>query len=190
MVGQRHERSPRRLVVLQDDGNLVVYDATGPALWASNTVEARRSGRVADFLPTTSAPRFANGPWPTGTKLSLSVMGLPPVSIDATAMGLCGAMSFLTRDIVESGTPQPRGRVASAVSVPVAQHLLSRLIDSFAGVGVVARWVQSTAGLDHDTVVTLDVRCAHAGQGDHDERDGRRGGGPGPWILPASLSAC
>jgi len=144
---------PGAWVVLQDDGNLVVYDAARPALWASNTVQARRSGRVAGFLPSTNAPLFANGPWPTGTKLSLSVMGLPPVSIDATAMGLCGGMSFLTRDIVDSGTPQLRGRVASAVPVAVAQHLLSRLINSFAGVGVVARWLQATAALDHDIVV-------------------------------------
>jgi hypothetical protein len=144
---------PGAQVVLQDDGNLVVYDAAGSALWASNTVQARRSGRVAGFLPSTNAPLFANGPWPTGTKLSLSVLGLPPVSIDATSMGLCGGMSFLTRDIVEAGTPQLRGRVAAAVPVPVAQHLLARLITSFSGIGVVSRWLQTTAALDHDTVV-------------------------------------
>jgi hypothetical protein len=144
---------PGAWVVLQDDGNLVVYDAAGAALWASDTVQVRRSGRVAGFLPSTHAPLFANGPWPTGTNLSLSIIGLPPVTIDATSMGLCGGMSFLTRDIVESGAPQLRGRTASAVPVPLAQHLLGRLISSFLGAGVIPRWLQTTAALDHDTVV-------------------------------------
>jgi hypothetical protein len=116
---------------------------------------------VTGFLPSENAPLFPNDgvhdgvpePWPAGTNLSVSVMGLPPVSIDATKMGFCGGMAFLTRDIFESGTPQLRGRHASSIPVPLAEHLLNRLIQSFDGPTTVQRWIALTQALDHDTIV-------------------------------------
>lgn len=111
------------------------------------------SGNVAGFTPTTRAPLFGNGPWPPGTALQVSIPGLPAVSINVTQMGLCGGMAFLTRDIFESGTPQLRGQSAADIPPPLAQLVLRRLIDSFGGAGVVAKWLQFTRTLDHNTVL-------------------------------------
>lgn len=108
---------------------------------------------VEGFVPSTNAPLFANGPWPRGTTFSLSVPGLPPVSINATHMGFCGGMAFLTRDIFESGTPQLRDRIAADIPPPLAQLILRRLIDSFGGPATVAKWLAFTQKLDHDTVL-------------------------------------
>ena len=106
---------------------------------------------VPNFRPSTNAPLFHNGPWPAGTNLSVSIMGLPAISIDATQMGLCGGMSFLARDIYESGTEQLRNRGASRIPAALAQHVLNRLIQSFDGGPVVARWLSDTQAVDHDT---------------------------------------
>jgi Ig-like domain from next to BRCA1 gene len=145
---------PGARLVLQDDGNLVIYDAGGSALWASNTVQWFGPQTVPGFRPSTNAPLFSNATgWPAGTRLALSVRGLPPVSIDVTRMGLCGGMSFLTRDIFESGTPQLRGRTSQRIPVAVAQHILNRLLDSFDGPATVARWLAVTQALDHDTPI-------------------------------------
>lgn len=108
---------------------------------------------VQGFMPSTNAPLFANGPWPRGSTLSLSVPGLPPVSINATHMGFCGGMAFLTRDVFESGTPQLRGRIAADIPPPLAQLILRRLIDSFGGPATVAKWLAFTQKPDHDTVL-------------------------------------
>jgi hypothetical protein len=79
-------------------------------------------------------------------------MGLPPITLDATQMGLCGGMSFLARDIHESGTEQLRNRASSRIPAALAQHVLGRLIQSFDGGPVVARWISDTQALDHDTI--------------------------------------
>lgn len=144
--------NPGAWIVLQDDGNLVLYGASGVALWASGTVQRFGPAAVAGFLPSTRAPLFHNGPWPTGTALQISVPGLPAVSVDATGMGLCGGMSFLARDIHESGTPQLRGRSSERIPLELAQHILGRLIDSFNGPALVGRWLAETQALDHETV--------------------------------------
>lgn len=144
---------PGAFVVLQDDGNLVVYDGDGQPLWASDTVQHFGPVAVAGFMPSTRAPLFRNGPWPPGTSLSVSILGLPPVTLDVTPMGLCGGMSFLARDIFEAGTPQLRNRVASAIPPELVQHVLSRLLDSFSSPAIVARWLATTQALDHDTAV-------------------------------------
>jgi hypothetical protein len=107
---------------------------------------------VPNFLPSTNAPLFGNGPWPAGTNLNISIWGLPSVSIDATRMGLCGGMSFLTRDIFESGTEQLRNRDSSRIPGGLAGHVLDRLVQSFDGGAVVARWLADTQALDHDTI--------------------------------------
>jgi hypothetical protein len=107
---------------------------------------------VPNFLPSTNAPLFRNSPWPAGTNLNISIMGLPPVAIDATQMGLCGGMSFLARDIYEASTEQLRNRVSSRIPAALAQHLLGRLIQSFDGGPVVARWLSDTQALNHDTI--------------------------------------
>jgi hypothetical protein len=107
---------------------------------------------VPNFLPSTSAPLFGNSPWPAGTNLNVSIMGLPPVAIDATQMGLCGGMSFLARDIYEASSEQLRNRDSSRIPAALAQHILGRLIQSFDGGPVVARWLSDTQALDHDTI--------------------------------------
>jgi|SRR5262245_21045062 len=143
-------------LVLQNDGNLVIYAADGTALWSSNTVQWFGPVAVPGFLPSTRAPRFGNGPWPQGTQLSISVAGLPAAKINATRMGLCGGMSFLTRDIVESGTAQLRGTQADRIPVALAQHILGRLKDSFGGPSIVARWLALTRASDEDSRVLGD----------------------------------
>ncbi|WP_433293673.1 hypothetical protein ACQP2F_31205 [Actinoplanes sp. CA-030573] len=139
---------PGAEALLQDDGNLVVYDAAGRALWATHTVQWFGPRFVPGFRPSANAPLFGNGPWPMGTRLEMSVLGLPPIKLDATRMGLCGGMSFLTRDIFESGTPQLRERDPSALPRPVAQHILARLLDSFGGAPIVKRWLAVTRESD------------------------------------------
>jgi hypothetical protein len=73
------------------------------------------------------------------------------VSIDVTRMGLCGGMSFLARDIHESGTPQLRSTSPQAIPLPLGRHILSRLLDSFVGPGVIPYWIHATQELDHGT---------------------------------------
>lgn len=108
---------------------------------------------VPGFMPSKNAPLFHNGPWPPGTSVTVSIPGLPTISIDATQMGLCGGMSFLTRDIFESGTPQLRGSDSTKIPLALAQYLVSRLEQSFDGPATVARWLSLTALPDHDTQV-------------------------------------
>ena len=145
---------PGAQVVLQGDANLVVYDSASSPLWASNTVQPFGPVVVPGFRPSTHAPLFSNATgWPPGTELRVSVMGLPSVAVDATKSGLCGGMSFLTRDIVESGTPQLRGRTSTRIPLGLADHILARLVDSFSGPGIPARWLAAIQALDHDTVV-------------------------------------
>lgn len=139
---------PGAFVVMQDDGNLVVYDGDARALWASNTVQRFGPVVVGGFLPSTRAPLFHNGPWPRAASLSASIAGLPAVGLDVTHMGLCGGMSFLARDIFESGTPQLRNRVADRIPAKLTRHLLSRLLNSFSGAGVVTRWLALTRASD------------------------------------------
>lgn len=107
---------------------------------------------VPGFKPSQNAPLFPNGPWPTGTSFNVSIAGLPPISINATQMGFCGGMSFLTRDIFESGTPQLRGKSSADIPLPLAQLILARLITSFDGPATVAEWLGFTQKLDHGTV--------------------------------------
>ncbi len=109
---------------------------------------------VTNFKPSTNAPQFANGPWPPGTEITLiDIPGLPKVSIDATKMGFCGGMSFLTRDIFESGTQQLRGTSAALIPLSLARMILTRLGQSFSGPNVVPRWLHATSELDHGTVL-------------------------------------
>jgi hypothetical protein len=108
---------------------------------------------VPGFKPSTHAPLFHNSPWPTGTNLTIQLPGLPAVNVDATRFGLCGGMSFLARDIFEAGTPQLQSRSSQRIPVALAQYILSRLIDSFGGANVVARWLASIQALDHETVI-------------------------------------
>jgi hypothetical protein len=51
---------------------------------------------VRGFLPSTNAPLFSNGrpSWPPGTSFTISVLGLPVVTVDATKNGL------VRRDVV------------------------------------------------------------------------------------------
>jgi hypothetical protein len=144
---------PGAWLILQNDGNLVIYDANHNWLWDSDTVQHFGPAAVPGFKPSTTAPLFHNGPWPAGASTRISLPGLPDVNIDITDMGLCGGMSFLARDIFESGTPQLRGRQSDQVPPSVVQHILARLVDSFHGAVGAARWISANKALDHDTVV-------------------------------------
>src|ERR1700689_1986360 len=97
---------------------------------------------VPGFLPSQNAPLFTNDgpatPWPPGTSVSVSIPGLPAVNIGVTQMGLCGGMSFLTRDIFESGTPQLRGTDSTKIPLALAELLVGRLVQSFDGSVTVA----------------------------------------------------
>jgi len=106
---------------------------------------------VPGFLPSRNAPLFHNSPWPPGTSLAVSIFGLPAVNMDVTQMGLCGGMSFLTRDIFESGTPQLRGTDSTKIPLALAELLVGRLVQSFDGSVTVARWLNLTQVPDHDT---------------------------------------
>ena len=105
---------------------------------------------VSGFLPSRSAPLFHNGPWPAGLDLRISLAGLPAASIDVTQMGLCGGMSFLARDIHESGTRRAL-HSSRGIPLPLGRHILSRLLDSFLGPGVIPYWIHATQELDHGT---------------------------------------
>jgi hypothetical protein len=104
---------------------------------------------VPGFLPATQAPLFRNGPWPAGLKLVIRVAGLPVISLDATRSGLCGGMTFLTRDIVEAGRPQLCAQDPSRVPLALAQQLLRRQLDSVKGASMIARWLAATVQADH-----------------------------------------
>jgi hypothetical protein len=108
---------------------------------------------VSGFLPSTIAPLFGNGPWPPGTTFTISVMGLPVATVDATHMGFCGGMSFLTRDIFQARTPQLRSPHSSQIPLALAGYIFQRLIQSFDGPAIVGRWLALTQALDHDTVL-------------------------------------
>jgi hypothetical protein len=108
---------------------------------------------VSGFLPSQNAPLFHNGPWPPGTSLTVSIPGLPTISIDVTQMGMCGGMSFLTRDIFEAGTPQLRNTDSAKIPIALAELIVGRLVQSFDGPETVARWVSLTGLPDHDTTV-------------------------------------
>jgi hypothetical protein len=106
---------------------------------------------VPGFRPSTHAPLFRNGPWPAGLKLTIRVVGIPVLSLDATRWGLCGGMTFLTRDSVEAGGPQLCAHDSSRIPLALAQHLLRRQIDSVKAGSMVTRWLTSVWQPDHGT---------------------------------------
>lgn len=109
---------------------------------------------VPDFRPSTRAPLFKNGPWPSDLELlTLKVPPLPPQTVSAVEMGLCGGMSFIARDIYEAGSAQLRSADSRSIPLALAQQVLHRLVESFDGGPVVERWLRDTAALDHDTQV-------------------------------------
>ena len=98
---------------------------------------------VPGFLPSLNAPLFPNGPWPAGTDIWIDISGLGPVWINGTGLGLCGGMSFLTRDIFEAGTPQLQSPDSTLLPVPLVKHIQSRLIDSFKPLPLIpATWLE------------------------------------------------
>jgi hypothetical protein len=106
---------------------------------------------VPGFKPSQNAPMFHNGPWPPGTTLKVSIPLLGTVNLDATQMGLCGGMSFLTRDIFESMTPQLRNTDSAKIPLALADLIAARLVQSFDGPATVLRWLSLTALPNHDT---------------------------------------
>jgi hypothetical protein len=106
---------------------------------------------VSGFLPSTHAPLFRNGPWPAELKLTIRVVGVPVLSLDATRWGLCGGMTFLTRDSVQAGQPQLCARDPSRIPLALAQHLLRRQIDSVKAESMITRWLTSIWQPDHGT---------------------------------------
>jgi hypothetical protein len=106
---------------------------------------------VPGFLPSTHAPLFRNGPWPAGLKLTIRAVGIPVLSLDAARWGLCGGMTFLTRDSIEAGQPQLCARDSTRIPLALAQHLLRRQIDSVRAGSMITRWLAATWQPDHGT---------------------------------------
>lgn len=104
---------------------------------------------VPGFLPSTHAPLFHNGPWPNGLKLTFRVAGVPVLSLDATKWGLCGGMTFLTRDRAEAGAPQLCARDPSQIPLALAEHLLRRQLDSVKVASMITRWLAAAWQPDH-----------------------------------------
>jgi hypothetical protein len=138
-------------VVVQNDRNLVVYEtALHSALWASNTASDTARLVVPGFLPSTIAPLFPNGPWPHLT--TLQIPGLPPLPVNGRQWGLCGGMSFIARDIYACrGQQQLRNSRSEDVPESVVDHIVQRLLDSYANPLVVKMWLDADSMPDHDT---------------------------------------
>jgi hypothetical protein len=147
---------PGTMAALQDDGNFVLYAPSGVPQWASNTVQ-HFGAQVPGFKPSTHGLLFVNGSpsWPAGLELKTSIMGIP-IRVDATQMGLCGGMAFLTRDIFESGRPQIPNISTPRIPLKLGEHIANRQLGSI-GFAAAAhplfnKWMGLMALLDNDTL--------------------------------------
>ena len=107
--GVGSQPDPNALMLAGPNDPIGISCSVDPALNfdpVANRSKGRSMPSVPGFLPSTHAPLFRNGPWPAGLKLAIRVAALPALSLDATRWGLCGGMTFLTRDIVEAAQPQ------------------------------------------------------------------------------------
>jgi hypothetical protein len=120
---------PGAWLVVQDDGNVVIYDQGGSWLWDTNTNISRAV--VDGFLPSTSGFHFANA-FPSTPLLSLPsiTVGNIQIGIGDASNGLCGGMVFAARDLFECGFAPP-ATTTPPVEGPLFDYLVCRLFDSF-----------------------------------------------------------
>lgn len=107
---------------------------------------------VPGFLPSTSALHFSNRAWP---HLALLTIQTPfgPINIGDTALGVCGGMVYVSRDLFESRALPPIQTVApSSTSDPVYQYTVARFFDSFTPGAIATYYALMDPALpDHET---------------------------------------
>jgi hypothetical protein len=106
---------------------------------------------VPGFLPSTSALHFSNA-WP---HLPLLTIQTPfgPINLGDTALGVCGGMCYVARDLAEIHALPPTATTApSTMDDPVFQYTVARFFDSMT-VGAVATYyaLMDPALPDHET---------------------------------------
>ncbi|MBZ5505569.1 MAG: hypothetical protein LAO78_08785 [Acidobacteriia bacterium] len=106
---------------------------------------------VPGFLPSTSALHFNNA-WP---HLPLLTIQTPfgPINLGDTALGVCGGMCYVARDLAEVHALPPTATTApSTTDDPVFQYTVARFFDSMT-VGAVATYyaLMDPALPDHET---------------------------------------
>ncbi|HET8887268.1 MAG TPA: hypothetical protein VFQ41_00085 [Candidatus Angelobacter sp.] len=110
---------------------------------------------VPGFLPSTSALHFSNA-WP---HLPLLTIQTPfgPINLGDTALGVCGGMCYVARDLAEIHALPPTTTTApSTTDDPVFQYTVARFFDSMT-VGAVATYyaLMDPALPDHETDLSL-----------------------------------
>ena len=107
---------------------------------------------VPGFLPSTSGFHFSNGAWP---HLPLLIIQTPfgPINIGDTAMGVCGGMVYVARDIFEIRALPPTQTAAPATTDdPVCQYTVARFFDSFTPGAITTYYgLMDPALPDHET---------------------------------------
>lgn len=106
---------------------------------------------VPGFLPSTSALHFMNR-WP---HLPLLVIQTPfgPINIGDTAMGVCGGMVYVSRDLFEiRALPPTQTTAPDTTDDPVCQYTVARFFDSFTAGAITTYYALMDPALpDHET---------------------------------------
>jgi hypothetical protein len=106
---------------------------------------------VPGFLPSTSAFHFSNA-WP---HLPLLTIQTPfgPINIGDTALGVCGGMCYVARDLFEVRALPPTASTPPTTSDdPVAQYTIARFFDSMTAGAVATYYALMDPALpDHET---------------------------------------
>jgi hypothetical protein len=106
---------------------------------------------VPGFLPSTSALHFSNA-WPN---LPLLTVQTPfgPVNIGNTALGVCGGMCYVARDLFEARALPPDATSApSSTDDPVYQYTVARFFDSLTPGAIATYYALMDPALpDHET---------------------------------------
>lgn len=106
---------------------------------------------VSGFLPSTSALHFSNA-WP---HLPLLTIQTPfgPINLGDTALGVCGGMCYVARDLAEIHALPPITTTApSSTDDPVFQYTVARFFDSMTPGAVATYYALMDPALpDHET---------------------------------------
>ncbi|HSM86174.1 MAG TPA: hypothetical protein VLT16_08485 [Candidatus Limnocylindrales bacterium] len=106
---------------------------------------------VPGFLPTTTAFKFGNS-WP---HLPLITIPTPfgTINIGDTAMGVCGGMAYVARDLFESrALPPTQNTPPDNTSDPICQFTVGRFLDSMSPAAVTTYYALMDPALpDHET---------------------------------------
>jgi hypothetical protein len=148
---------PAGIVVMQSDGNLVMYSPDAEYIWGTATaghagahLVVQDDGNVViydsvgtalwatntnvtsivvpGFLPSTSGFHFNNA-FPPVPDLIINIGG-QQISIGDASQGLCGGMVFAARDYFEAGIPTPPDKDPPSQGL-LFDFFVRRLFDSF-----------------------------------------------------------